>query len=223
MEGKKIFVKNDVALELFKIYFGKFLEKKKLFINTKGLHDAVRIMDSQILKNAYIQSVHDFFDYFVSKYRSSLNGNDISYIREKEDYFLSNTTSNLFRLMSELDGATENVIQKAPNSQLEDFISSFIGGFLSGFLYRDNHPVVNTITEGVKGWISGAGVSREQKFIINKWDTILKQVMDEIDRMWKKLADELLDELAEHIPIIFDIDINALTKSQTEYLRSFST
>ena len=185
MEGKKIFVKNDVALELFKIYFGKFLEKKKLFINTKGLHDAVRIMDSQILKNLYIQSVHDFFDYFVSKYKSSLNGNDISYIREKEEYFLSSTTSNLFRLISESDQAAENVIQKVPNSQLEDFISSFIGGFLSGFLYRGDHPVINTMTEGVKGWIGGAGTSREQKYIVEKWNTLLKQVGDEIDRLWK--------------------------------------
>jgi hypothetical protein len=215
---EKINFNNDVYLKFYEIFFEKLLQRWK-FISTEPhqkswIHSAVMEFDAKILESEYKISVDKSFNYFISCYRSALTKEDIKYIREQENFFLTVDSSILFNIFSELDIAGNNILQKVSRSEFDGIIkgaSSVSSGksFVDKFFYA------------AKVLFEDKDESGEEEYIINKWGTLLDQIREQYSYLFFTKFFERLTEIEERIPIDWNIDDDALQKSIDDFNKKF--
>jgi hypothetical protein len=215
---EKINLKNDVCLKFYEILFEKLLQRWK-FINTEQqqkswIHSAVMEFDAKILENEYKISVDKLFNYFISCYRSALTKEDIKYIREQENFFLTNDSSILFNIFSELDIAGNNILQKVSRSEFDGIIKG-ASSVSSG------QSFVDKFFNAAKVLFEDKNASGEEEYLINKWGTLLDQIREQYVYLFFTKFFERLTEIEERIPIDWNIDDDALQKSIDDFNKKF--
>jgi len=223
---ERIVLKNDFFLKLFEKYYKKLFERIKLYQNADDLHSQVRTFDSKILENEYNLSVNQCFDHLMSSCRKYFTKNDIQYIQQKKDYFLSNDSSNLFRILSELDIATNDVVKNVSNSTTEGILKGLGAGAAAGAVAGSIIPgagnILGSIIGAAAGFVAGDKIEEEEKRILDKWNMLFDQIIEQYDILWEKLFNLIGEDIEEHTQITDEVDEVALVKSIDEWCEKYT-
>jgi len=212
---KAVVLKNDFFLKLYDLYNEKLIKRVALFKEEGNPHAAVAIMDSKLLRAEYENSVKKCFDYLVLSSKEALGENGINYVREREKKFLSEDSSGFFGILTELAAAADDVLQNVSDSGMERTLKGLGAGAAAGSIIPGAGTFFGAVVGAASGWVAGEKIEKKEQRIVNRWNALYVQAMESYPALWEKLC-ELLDDVAEHAPIGFEVDEEAFRQQLEE-------
>jgi hypothetical protein len=202
---KSIILGNDFILKLNDLYSNKLLKRIEQFNDAYKPHDAIRALDASILKKEYVIAINNCFDHLLTSAESVLFDEHVNYIKKRRDSFLSDDSKTLFDLLSKLNEKAETVISKVSNSTIGGILKAATTGATTGSIIPGLGTVTGTVAGAIAGGISAWVEGDKEDKILEAWDAVKDQTMEQYDLLWERLC-EVVDEISENTPIDFDID-----------------
>jgi hypothetical protein len=186
---------NDFYIEVYNLFHENIFERIEQVHETVDIHSRVRLLDSSIIKKNYVHSIKKIIKCLINSARESLSQEDIDYIKEKEEEFLSGESEEFYELLEELNEKSILVLNDVSNSNLELFAKSVKIG-LNGL-------------GALESFFGGYKAANAEQKILDDYNHTVGKIFDHYDVMWDKFGD-LINEISENTPIIFKLDEEAL-------------